>query len=89
MSLTTRFLPAMLASSVILATALPAFAVGTDLTDQYNFMNRDKRVMTDAMKGGKMDMDAGRRASCAALYPSYDPKTNTFRGQDGLIHRCQ
>lgn len=27
--------------------------------------------------------------SCAGLYPSFNPRTGTFRGHDGLVHRCQ
>ncbi|WP_157672279.1 MULTISPECIES: BA14K family protein [unclassified Chelatococcus] len=27
--------------------------------------------------------------SCARLYPSFDPATGTFVGEDGLVHLCQ
>lgn len=27
--------------------------------------------------------------SCAELYPSFDPATGTFVGEDGLVHLCQ
>ena len=26
---------------------------------------------------------------CAKIYPSFDPRTGTFMGQDGLVHLCQ
>lgn len=27
--------------------------------------------------------------SCARLYPTFDPATGTFVGEDGLVHLCQ
>jgi hypothetical protein len=28
-------------------------------------------------------------SQCAKLYPTFDPRTGTFLGEDGLVHLCQ
>jgi hypothetical protein len=34
-------------------------------------------------------MMARKWESCARLYPTFDPRTGTFLGADGLVHICQ
>jgi hypothetical protein len=34
-------------------------------------------------------MMAQKWRSCARLYPTFDPRTGTFLGADGLVHICQ
>lgn len=40
-------------------------------------------------RGSYDAMMAQKWESCARLYPTFDPRTGTFLGADGLVHICQ
>jgi hypothetical protein len=56
--------------------------------------SRDRGAITGSVATGSVapttdPMHQWKWAACAGRYPSFNPRTGTFVGQDGLIHMCQ
>ena len=46
-------------------------------------------ALTGAIISGGANVGSGNTAACAARYRSYDARTNTFLGYDGMRHACR
>jgi hypothetical protein len=75
--------------------ASPAFA--TDQDETFRVMEHNSYTTPPATGGEVVTGSIGRAQphqdwkanACAWRYPSFNPRTGTFVGQDGLTHVCQ
>ena len=82
------------------AIGLSSAALATDQDETFGVMNNDyasghrgdRSAITGSVATGSVASDPMQQwkwAACAGRYPSFDPRTGTFVGQDGLRHLCQ